>query len=401
MSQSRDLVTSQRARFRRAEPATDQPSAGNGLVMAAGALVMMFAFTAFAVDIGYITLTKAELQKTADAAAMAATLELFEGWGTGATLTSSEAATRARAAAVAVAAANRAGGRNSTYLNPTRDVRLGNAQYDADTGTWDVNWGQAPYNVVEVTVHRDQIGSTLGDQPLDLFFAPLMGTSSARLATRATAGIKPGVGVRKIPGVNVGVLPIALDVGSWDAMIASATYTDNYRYNDDTKAVSNGPDGVREINIYPTGSPNLPPGNRGTVDFGSANNSTADIARQIRFGLNDYDLSFLGGELRFDQLPMIINGDTGISAGIKDDLAAIIGQPRLMPLFDQVSGPGNNAYYRIVRFVPIRIVYVNLTGKPASKVVIVQPAPFTDPTVISGETEIRTDSILAPVSLFR
>jgi hypothetical protein len=374
---------------------------GNGLVMAAGALIMLFAFTAFAVDIGYITLTKAELQKTADAAAMAATIELYDGWGTGATITDTEAETNARAAAVAVALANRSGGNSSSFIDPDRDVRLGNAQYDTVAAQWNITWDTPPYNVVEVIARRDQAGSTNADRPLDLFFAPLIGTDNASVSARAVTAIKPGVGVRKIPGVNVGVLPIALDVNSWDAMIAASSYSDSYRYIESSKTVTSGPDGVREINIYPTGSPNLPPGNRGTVDFGSANNSTADISRQIRYGLNDYDLSFLGGELRFDMLPMTINGDTGISAGIKDDLESIKGQPRLMPLFDTVSGPGNNAMYHIVRFVPIRIVFVRLTGKPASKVVIVQPAPYTDPTVISGETVIEEDSILAPVLLFR
>lgn len=375
------------------------PRQGNALVMASAAMVMLFGFTALTVDVGYITLTKAELQKTADAAAMAATIELYDGWGTGATITQAQAETAARNAAVAVAAANRAGGLASAYIDPQRDVRFGNAQWDPNTSTWIENWGVQPYNLVEVIVRRDQPGSTLGDRPLSLFFAPLIGTDSSNLSAVGIAGIKPGVGVKKIPGVNVGVLPIALDVQSWDAMIASNTYTDNYAYNTNSKTVSSGHDGVREINIYPTGSANLPPGNRGTVDFGNNNNSTADISRQIRYGLNEADLELLGGQLRFEMLPMSINGDTGISAGIKDDLNAIKGQPRLMPLFSQVSGPGNNAYYTIVRFVPIRIVYVNLTGKPASKVVIVQPAPYTDPTVIAGETEIKSDSLLAPVIL--
>ena len=132
-----------------------------------------------------------------------------------------------------------------------------------------------------------------------------------------------------------------------------------------------------------------------------ASTFSADISRQILYGLNEDDLEELGGELRFDELPMIINGDTGLSAGIKDELDAIKGQPRLMPLFDTVSGPGNNAMYRIVKFVPIRILYVKLTGKPADKKVIVQMAPYTDPTVISGETEIEEDSILAPLGLVR
>lgn len=383
----------------RCNPVSDRR--GSGLVMGAGALVMLFAFTAFAVDIGYITMTKAEMQKTADAAAMAATIELYDGWGSGATVSQTLTEAAARQAAADVANANRSGGLSSTYVDPNRDVRLGNVQWDPNSNTWVKTWGVGPYNLVEVTIHRDQPGSTLGDRPLDLFFAPILGRDNTNLVTTAIAGIHPGVGVRKVPGVNVGVLPIALDVTSWDAMMARNNYSDQFRYNVNSGAVSSGGDGIREINIYPEGSANLPPGNRGTVDFGSNNNSTADISRQIRYGLNESDLQALGGELRFEMLPMSINGDTGISAGIKDDLESIKGQPRLLPLFDTVSGPGNNAYYNIVRFVPIRIVYVNLTGKPSSKRVVVQPAPFADATVISGETVIHEDSILAPVLLLQ
>ena len=128
---------------------------------------------------------------------------------------------------------------------------------------------------------------------------------------------------------------------------------------------------------------------------------TADISRQIREGLNEFDLSFFPNhEIRTDQVPMQINGDTGLSAGIKDDLESIKGQPRLIPIFTEVSGPGNNAIYTIVKFVPIRILYVKLTGSPSQKSVIVQPAPYMAPTVIpsTGVAE-QTDSYFGPISL--
>ncbi|MCA9090766.1 MAG: Tad domain-containing protein [Planctomycetaceae bacterium] len=373
--------------------------AGNTLVLAASSLVMLFGFTAFAVDVGYITLTKAELQKTADAAVLAATLELYEGWGSGATISQSQAAANARQAAAEVAAANRSAGNLSTYVDSQRDVRLGNLQWNSVAGEWVKTWDVGPYNLAEVTVRRDQPGSSQGDGPLDLFFAKIIGHENANLRVSATAAIQAGIGVRKIPGVNVGVLPIAVDVGSWDDLITNGNGSDQFGYDEFNKSISGHGDGVVEMNIYPTGSAGLPPGNRGTVDFGSSNNSTADISRQILYGLNDSDLQAMGGELRFDQLPMMINGDTGLSAGIKDELWTIRGEPRLMPLFDSVSGPGNNAYYRIVRFVPVRILDVQLTGKPSSKRVIVQSAPFTDATVIPGKVEIQGDSVLSPVSL--
>lgn len=387
------------ARF--ARESTDR--SGNILVLSAAVLVMAFAFTAFTVDVGYITLTSAELQKSADAAALGAAIELADAFGPGRLVTSSQAEVNARQAAVDVAARNRAGGRPSAYADGARDVRVGNYSWDAGSGQYVKQWGVAPYNMVEVTLRRDQAGSLAGDSPLDLFFAPIIGHDQANVVMRSTAALQAGVGFRKVPGQNISILPITLDVGTWDDLINNGIGTDNFRYDPVTKTVSPGSDGILEVNLYPEGNVLLPPGNRGTVDFGHMGNSTADITRQIRYGLNDADWAALADqgitELRWDTGPITINGDTGLSAGIKDDLESIKGQPRAIPLFSQVSGPGNNAMYTIVRFVGIRIVYVQLTGKPASKKVLIQPAPYSDFAVVPGEVPLSVDSVLTSASL--
>lgn len=64
-----------------------------------------------------------------------------------------------------------------------------------------------------------------------------------------------------------------------------------------------------------------------------------------------------------DNGELFLNGDTGISAGVKNELASIKGEPKLIPLFNQVNGPGNNATYSIVKFVGVRLMQVKLTGK--------------------------------------
>ena len=108
--------------------------------------------------------------------------------------------------------------------------------------------------------------------------------------------------------------------------------TDDYSWNSTTKTISSGSDGVREVNLYPQGTGS--PGNRGTVDIGSSNNSTADIARQILYGANAADLAQMpNGQIALNSEGTLeLNGDTGISAGVKDELAAIKGQPRVIPL---------------------------------------------------------------------
>ena len=123
---------------------------------------------------------------------------------------------------------------------------------------------------------------------------------------------------------------------------------------------------------------------------------------QILHGMNDYDFSFFpNNEVKASYAnPLMLNGDTGISAGMKDELASIIGQPRAIPIFTNVSGNGNNAMYTIVKFVGIKIVSVKLTGNP--KYVMIQPAPYIDKTVewdasgppIAGDTIFTTPVLL-------
>jgi hypothetical protein len=144
------------------------------------------------------------------------------------------------------------------------------------------------------------------------------------------------------------------------------------------------------------------PGNRGTVDIGSSNNSTADIARQIVSGISAADLAYLGGSLRFDETGVLhLNGDTGISAGVKDELASIVGLPRLIPIFRSVVGPGNNADYTIVKFVGIRILAVKLTGSMSSKHVTIQPANVIAKGGIYEQGATGTQYIYSPIRLVR
>ena len=81
-----------------------------------------------------------------------------------------------------------------------------------------------------------------------------------------------------------------------------------------------------------------------------------------------------GGTLELDMnSELVLQGDTGLSAEIKDELESIVGQTRIIPLYSQVQDPGNNALYTITRFVGVRIMYVNLTGSLKQKKVLVQP----------------------------
>jgi Flp pilus assembly protein TadG len=373
---------------------------GAMVVLIAFALMLIFAFLAFTVDIGWLTVTKTQLQNAADSAALGSAMNLIQGFGPGATMNQATVTATADNAGVTAAAANRAGDVNSVYCNATRDVQLG--QYQWSGTAWTMNWGVTPYNMSRVTLHRDQAG-TGGDRSLPLFFAPVLGDKTANLQASATAAMLPGIGFKITPGsstLTAGILPIALDVGTWNSLMAGVG-SDNFAYNPATGAVTAGSDGILEVDLYPSGSNLMPPGNRGTVDIGTTNNGTNNLTRQILYGLSASDLAPYGGQLIFNQVPLLLDGNPGLSAAIKAPLTAIIGQPRALPIFSQVSGNGANAVYTIVKFVGVRVLDVQLTGSPSQKHVTVQPCPYTDPTVVPGNTTLTSDSILAPVQLIQ
>jgi hypothetical protein len=164
--------------------------------------------------------------------------------------------------------------------------------------------------------------------------------------------------------------------------------------------VTAGSDGLVEVNLFPQGTGS--PGNRGTVDIGSCNNSTADIARQILYGISPADLVYMGGSLQFDSTgKLVLNGDTGISAGVKDELASIKGQPRIIPIFSAVSGNGNNAMYTIVKWQGIRIMNVKLTGSMSQKNVMIQVAPVMAKGSIPSPTTGTSSYVYSPVVLVK
>jgi Flp pilus assembly protein TadG len=367
-------------------------------------MTAVLGFTALAVDVGFMTQTKAQMQAAADACALAAALEMPAGWGAGKVLTSTQVDSAGKSAAQTVASLHRVGEQASAYVDGARDVRFGQRTQNAQ-GNWVETWGATPYNMVEVTIRRDQPwtsgSATRGDQQLPLFFARALGNQTASLTAKATAVLSPGNGFYIPPGSGAiaPLLPLAMDEQTWNNLINNGVGSDNYRYNNNG-TVSPGADGIKEVSLYPASNGSLPSGNRGTVDIGSPNNSTADLSRQIRYGVNESDLAYFGGKL---QIPpggtLALNGDTGLSAGIKDDLAAIIGQPRAIPVFVSVSGPGNNATYQISKFVGIRIMYVKLTGSPSQKSVVIQPAPVFDGTILRAPGALQPDSIMTSLQL--
>jgi len=369
---------------------------GSAMPLVAVICPALLAFAALSVDIGALYDAKAELQRCADAAALA---------GAGALIDERrirndggmdlEIDRAARYAAYEYVTRNNVLGDSPTVdfnvLNRDGgDIVLGTlndlSNYNETLSTINPD----DYNSVRVRVRRD----TERNGPIGLFFARIMGVYTADVGAEATATFEDGVtGFRVTPNTsNADLMPFALHVSVWNALMAGMSpIGDQYAFDPDTGEVDSGSDGLLEINFYPgAGVTQLPPGNFGTVDIGASNNATSTIVRQLLEGVNADDLAHHGGELKLGPDGTLdLDGDTGMSVGFKDALEAIIGKPRIIPLFANVAGTGDTAQFTIVGFAGIRILDVKLTGAPTSLYLMIQPAQVSDDAAI---TEPGTNS---------
>jgi Flp pilus assembly protein TadG len=381
------------------------PQARRGTITVLAALmsIVLIGMVAFSVDIGYVLSAKEELQRSADASALAACWEYGQRLADGNSSSASEA--YARVTAASYATLNPVTGNPMTLdansgNDPNGDVVFGYIADFSDSNSALQTDNPSIFNAVQIRLHKNS--SANGEVPY--FFARIFGLEGQALNSEAVAGIVRDISGFQAPadGSNVDLLPYALDLQTWNSLVNNSG-CDHYRWNECTEQVESGSDGLVEVNLFPQGTGS--PGNRGTVDIGPSNNSTSDIARQILYGISPEDFQSLadqGRSLEFDECgKLYLNGDTGISAGVKDELAAIKGQPRVIPIFESVSGNGNNAEYAIVKWQGIRIMAVKLTGSMSQKHVTIQVAPVLTNGVIPSDTSGTSHYVYSPVVLVR
>lgn len=367
------------------------------MVLSAFLMAVLVAMLAFSIDIGFIAVARTEAHRTSDAAALAAGWQMVDSMRNNASSDATEQQVKSCAQQFASCNVVCNHGPALSTSQANADVTLG---YMSTLSSGTLNSDpQSPFRAVRVRVRKSQESN--GQVPL--FFARIFGLTGRDLTVESTAALAVNIrGFNAPAGESDGhdIMPFAIDQQTWDAM-ATGGGTDQFQWDAARQVVQAGKDGVREVNLYPQGTGS--PGNRGTVDIGNSNNSTRDIARQIVSGISADDISALGKPLMLDSNgTMTLEGDTGISAGVKDELASIIGKTRIIPVFSRVDNNGNNAVYTIVRWEGVRILNVRLTGAMKQKQVIVQPTGVVARNVIPGDSSrVWSEGIYSPVVLVK
>lgn len=95
------------------------------MLLSAFVITMTLGFAAFSIDIGYLAVTKGQLQTAVDAATLAAAMELNPN------IDQSVVETNVKNAATEIAGLNPVGNHSGLLLDPAVDVELGRRDWDS------------------------------------------------------------------------------------------------------------------------------------------------------------------------------------------------------------------------------------------------------------------------------
>jgi hypothetical protein len=357
---------------------------------------------AFSIDVGYIVLANGDLQTAADAAALAGAEKLQELYIQytlpGQTNQNAILATATTnlpgspmEAAEKIASSNQVGNVSITV----RDVDISFGFTDAQ-GNYNpnyVSYNSGFPNSVTVITRRDRFANN----PLSLFFGPVVGLSSKELTAMATATIYSGDvnSLQAIPGVKGHILPAALDMNIWQTFYQSGMSPDGI--------IHTATNGYPQLQVCPC--PNAP-GSFDGLDVGSTQNNVPIFKTGNSNGQTPNDIGYF---LNNNLLPVSVNSPQNWRA-VSDytnapsiDYQGIMGQPFLVPLFkpvipsfgsnyqavssqgkkkDDGDGDDTNAIptYAVVGLVGIKVTQADAGG--GSMTISIQPCAIVDPTAV-------------------
>lgn len=391
------------------------------LAFTAVCLIFLLGFASLAVDIGHGYAIKAKLQNTADAAALAGAGALFSDelilktYDPKPDIIEDVQEYTLKNAEAYKLTDNTSG---SLLTACGDDIVIGHITDPTDE-TEGIDTAHPTINAVEVTLRRD----SHCNGPVSTFFAGLIGMSEMNISAAATAYYDDRFAGFFPPPTTPGPLtPFSISKTYYEEQLAAPQ--DNLSWNPTTQTVQTGSDGIGEIKIYTdkqkgkdkkededTGLDDLPDGgagNYGTLHVGLQGNGTSDLGAQIQDGITQQQVTdALGtGELRFidedgGALTYELPGNPGISAGLSSYIEGRVGDVIAFFIHDNVSSGGSNAQFHIVGIAFGRLVEVNLHGSPSKKRVVIQPAVYGGPGVITDPNAPSSGGLVAVLRLIR
>lgn len=382
-------------------------------VQVAVVLVVLLGFAALTVDVGTLYNVRAELQRSADAAALA-----------GASAYTSEAMMRVRmnpdedehlydVMGYADERSHRYSERNKALSEMTRleegDVRAGWINMNSGTDPLQLNPDSDAYNAVEVTVRRRKGGAGVNSS-VPYFFATIFGKAEGGSSARAVAVFDDRFGGFQISEEAGGMLPFTISEEALAQELAEGG--DGYRYDHDDEQVHQNSDGIREIRLYPyplSGNHySEGDGNFGVLNIGTGNQGLQALRAQILNGVSADDMEAEVGtsNLTFydadgDPVTYDITGSPGMDGGLSATIASIEGRIVGFFVHDGVVAHGANTTYTITQLRFGRLMDVKLNGQPDSRYVYVQPVSYSGAGVKLSASAPSSGGMMGMVVLAR
>ncbi len=301
-------------------------------------MVPLLGLLAFSVDYGFLLYIKTELQRTADQAAIEAVMDLQpDSYG-------NQDLDKVRATVKTMVELNLGDG----FRVENSDIEIG--RFNPSTICENIQLlNTGTFDTVRVTVRRDGISNA----SVSLFFSRIIGHDTSGVVAASTAILQRA----RFLGPGAKVFPFAIEQISWNKLAQGQTAT---IYGDGSIEDEFG----RKI-----------PGNWGTVDIGPASNSTTSLSDQIRNGLTQADLDSLKEQNAITSSDYIdasitidLNGDTGLSAGLKHAVQYVEGEVRVAPIYRHTTGGGGTLFYEIVGWVTVEVVGSSWNGSIKSSI---------------------------------
>ncbi|MBU0617345.1 MAG: hypothetical protein KKI02_06495 [Planctomycetes bacterium] len=382
---------------------------GSVVVLAAISMVVVIGIAALAIDLGQLYVVRAELQRAADAAALAGASSYFSDAGLAQDIPELSYLIDTRSQEVSLANLTRHAG---TVLD-LADIVIGAYDHDYPEADLDVS-GSLRFNAVQVTARRT---SDSPNGPVTMFFAGIFGVDESGVVAQATAVADDRfAGLRLERGFGYPFIPFTIDIDLYNDMVVNGH--DGFSYDDGVYGTG---DGIPEVRLYPWkhfgGDPSDPwddvytvddsgQGNFGILEFGGG--GAAATSERIRNGVSAAELEAEIGtsELRFyddlgNPITYQMSGSPGVQAAVADALEQRIGDMVGFFIHDGVTGSGASVEYRTVAVRFGRIMDIRLKCNPSERGLSVQPTAYSGSEVIVRRYAPETDGQIGRAMLVK
>ncbi len=387
----------------------------NVMAVTAASMIGLLGFSALAIDVGQMCMVKGELQRSADAAALA---------GAGAIISDNllkenydpmpDVTTEVQRYALS----NPTGGVETSI--PTSGILAGHLVEPLNSAEA-IDPQGSPINAVRTTVLRNE--STNGG--VQTFFARIFGFETVELQASATAIIDDRfAGFQNPQSLPGPLLPFTISKNYYEEQRANGV--DDWTWDGFTQQPVNTPDDIGEIWIYPEdnnsngggngngngngggGGSGSGGGNFGTLNIGLNQQGTQPLGDQIAYGVDDQDLiNEIGTDtiMFYDEFGQPVSydmtGNPGLSGGLSAYVELRIGDVVSFFIHDGVVDDGSNAVFNIIDMRFGRVMEIDLTGNQNNKRLVIQPVVYNGPGIIMDPNAQSSGGTIFALQLVR